>query len=247
MAATCCSCKCRPRMQRLACQPSMRSTTQTRWSCCRSVETEDLLEGLDGVDVQRAPEAAAVLGDDVQVRARERWGSSVRCMCRYSLQVNPITGRGPAWANPLFEDNAQFGLGIHMGLKHRRTSYANAAKALLADGSIGSTELHDALGKWLQVRESIFPVQSRLCTAGAAFALSMRCALHCCRPLFGAGARTVQLPLLPLLSLHTDPAAEVYILPLVNASLCEIQCLNVVSAAVTSTGSYNRTTTTALL
>jgi hypothetical protein len=33
----------------------------------RFVETEDLLDGLDGLDVQRAPEAAAVLGDDVQV------------------------------------------------------------------------------------------------------------------------------------------------------------------------------------
>jgi hypothetical protein len=34
----------------------------------RFVETEDLLDGVDGLDVQRAPEAAAVLGDDVQVR-----------------------------------------------------------------------------------------------------------------------------------------------------------------------------------
>jgi hypothetical protein len=34
----------------------------------RFVETEDLLDGIDGLDVRRAPEAAAVLGDDVQVR-----------------------------------------------------------------------------------------------------------------------------------------------------------------------------------
>jgi hypothetical protein len=34
----------------------------------RYVETEELLDGLDGVDVQQAPEAAAALGDDVQVR-----------------------------------------------------------------------------------------------------------------------------------------------------------------------------------
>ncbi|WIA36901.1 hypothetical protein OEZ86_008147 [Tetradesmus obliquus] len=33
----------------------------------RYVETEDLLDGLDGVDVEQAPEAAAALGDDVQV------------------------------------------------------------------------------------------------------------------------------------------------------------------------------------
>jgi hypothetical protein len=35
----------------------------------RYVETEDLLDGLDALDVQRAPEAAAVLGDDVQVQS----------------------------------------------------------------------------------------------------------------------------------------------------------------------------------
>jgi pyruvate-ferredoxin/flavodoxin oxidoreductase len=29
-------------------------------------------------------------------------------------------GRGPAWANSLFEDNAEFGLGIRMGLDHHR-------------------------------------------------------------------------------------------------------------------------------
>jgi pyruvate-ferredoxin/flavodoxin oxidoreductase len=66
--------------------------------------------------------------------------------------VNPITGRGPAWANSLFEDNAQFGLGIHMGLKQRRASYANAVKALVADGSVGSAELRNAFEEWLQVR-----------------------------------------------------------------------------------------------
>ncbi|WIA36898.1 hypothetical protein OEZ86_008144 [Tetradesmus obliquus] len=68
--------------------------------------------------------------------------------------VNPITGRGPAWANSLFEDNAQFGLGIHMGLKQRRASYANAVKSLVADGSVGSAELRIALEEWLQVMDN---------------------------------------------------------------------------------------------
>jgi hypothetical protein len=67
--------------------------------------------------------------------------------------VNPLTGRGPAWANSLFEDNAQFGLGIAMGLKQRRASYAAAVKGLLADQQgPGSAELRGALGEWLQVR-----------------------------------------------------------------------------------------------
>jgi pyruvate-ferredoxin/flavodoxin oxidoreductase len=36
-------------------------------------------------------------------------------------------GRGPAWANSLFEDNAEFGLGLHLAAEQRRT----AAAALL--------------------------------------------------------------------------------------------------------------------
>lgn len=78
--------------------------------------------------------------------------TALRCVPP-ALQVNPITGRGPAWANSLFEDNAQFGLGIHMGLKQRRASYANAVKSLLADPSgPGSTALRNAFEEWLQVR-----------------------------------------------------------------------------------------------
>ena len=37
-------------------------------------------------------------------------------------------GRGPAWANSLFEDNAEFGLGMRLGLDHR----AERARELLA-------------------------------------------------------------------------------------------------------------------
>lgn len=66
--------------------------------------------------------------------------------------VNPLTGRGPAWANSLFEDNAQFGLGISMGLKQRRASYAAAVKSLVADkAGPGSPELRSAFEEWLQV------------------------------------------------------------------------------------------------
>ena len=75
-------------------------------------------------------------------------GRSIVC----DVQVNPLTGRGPAWANSLFEDNAQFGLGISMGLKQRRASYAAAVKSLLADKEgPGSQELRNAFEEWLQV------------------------------------------------------------------------------------------------
>lgn len=76
------------------------------------------------------------------------------CCCGSApSQVNPLTGRGPAWANSLFEDNAQFGLGISMGLKQRRASYAAAVQSLVADKEgPGSPELRSVLEEWLQVR-----------------------------------------------------------------------------------------------
>jgi pyruvate-ferredoxin/flavodoxin oxidoreductase len=49
-----------------------------------------------------------------------------------NLPTTPWTkdaqGRGPAWANSLFEDNAEFGLGMRLGIDAR----AAQAKALLA-------------------------------------------------------------------------------------------------------------------
>ncbi len=51
-------------------------------------------------------------------------------------------GRGPAWANSLFEDNAEFGLGLRLGVD----SHARAARALLTHlrGQLGEV-LVDAL------------------------------------------------------------------------------------------------------
>lgn len=87
--------------------------------------------------------------------------------------VNPLTGRGPAWANSLFEDNAQFGLGISMGLKQRRASYAAAVRSLLADKTgPGSMELRNAFEEWLQVQRSDL----------------RRRVLACCLCMFGSAA-----------------------------------------------------------
>lgn len=67
------------------------------------------------------------------------------------IQVNS-EGKGPAWATSLLEDNAQFGVGIHVALKQRRMSYAAAVRGLLArpEGP-GSRQLRGALQEWLQV------------------------------------------------------------------------------------------------
>ena len=57
-------------------------------------------------------------------------------------------GRGVAWANSLFEDNAEFGLGIATGVEHLRVRIAEQAKALMAAGAI-SEETRQALQEWI--------------------------------------------------------------------------------------------------
>lgn len=74
-----------------------------------------------------------------------------------SAPANPYTcdstGHGPAWANSLFEDNAQFGFGIRMGIKQRREALAASAEVVVAQGA-GSQELRDALADWVKVRRA---------------------------------------------------------------------------------------------
>lgn len=58
-------------------------------------------------------------------------------------------GQGVAWANSLFEDNAEFGLGIHTGIEkiHERV----VARALeINTGNELSAPAKEALGKWLE-------------------------------------------------------------------------------------------------
>ena len=40
-------------------------------------------------------------------------------------------GHGPSWANSLFEDNAEYGLGMFLGVKQSRERVADMVKALL--------------------------------------------------------------------------------------------------------------------
>ncbi|SDP48996.1 pyruvate:ferredoxin (flavodoxin) oxidoreductase [Selenomonas ruminantium] len=72
------------------------------------------------------------------------WGGSAPAM--------PYTknhkGHGPAWANSLFEDNAEFGLGMFLGTKSVRDSLAADAKAAVEMGK-GSEELKAALTEWV--------------------------------------------------------------------------------------------------
>lgn len=55
-------------------------------------------------------------------------------------------GQGPAWANSLFEDNAEFGMGMHLGTKAIRSKVAQDVEAALAMDI--SAELKAALQDW---------------------------------------------------------------------------------------------------
>ena len=61
-------------------------------------------------------------------------------------------GHGPAWGNSLFEDNAEFGLGMLLGVKQlRKKVAADVEKALT--GNL-SNELRSALTEWLNGKDT---------------------------------------------------------------------------------------------
>ncbi|MCD3216648.1 pyruvate:ferredoxin (flavodoxin) oxidoreductase [Clostridium botulinum C] len=71
-----------------------------------------------------------------------------------SAPATPYTknheGKGPAWANSLFEDNAEYGLGMSLGVSTIRTNMENVAKEAMESVS---AELKDALQEWIDNKE----------------------------------------------------------------------------------------------
>lgn len=69
---------------------------------------------------------------------------------------NPYTktvrGRGPAWGNSLFEDNAEYGFGMAVAVDYRRKVLRQAVEALSADTS-ASQAVRDACNEWLAVAD----------------------------------------------------------------------------------------------
>ena len=57
-------------------------------------------------------------------------------------------GKGPTWANSLFEDNAEYGYGMYLGMTQRRAKAAALATALL-NGDKASPALKEAIKAWL--------------------------------------------------------------------------------------------------
>jgi len=60
-------------------------------------------------------------------------------------------GRGPAWANSLFEDNAEFGFGINFAYETRRNILANRLSALKNEAI--SDDLKAAIDEWIANKE----------------------------------------------------------------------------------------------
>jgi pyruvate-ferredoxin/flavodoxin oxidoreductase len=61
-------------------------------------------------------------------------------------------GHGPAWANSLFEDNAEFGLGLSLGTGKMRTRIAGRMTEALSNGSL-SDGMKAACEEWLREKD----------------------------------------------------------------------------------------------
>lgn len=64
--------------------------------------------------------------------------------CPYTVNED---GHGPAWANSLFEDNAEFGYGMALAYLQRRAALKDKVAKVLEDGIV-SGALKEALEKW---------------------------------------------------------------------------------------------------
>ncbi|MBR5857843.1 MAG: pyruvate:ferredoxin (flavodoxin) oxidoreductase, partial [Phascolarctobacterium sp.] len=72
------------------------------------------------------------------------WGASAPSM----PYTKNCQGHGPSWANSLFEDNAEYGLGMFLGVKQSRERVAEMVKEILAAEI--PADLKEALKAWLE-------------------------------------------------------------------------------------------------
>ena len=76
------------------------------------------------------------------------WGGSAPSM-PYTVNKN---GHGPAWANSLFEDNAEFGLGMATAMNARRARLAEAI-AKVAEAECAGDDIKAAAKEWLEGKD----------------------------------------------------------------------------------------------
>ena len=63
-------------------------------------------------------------------------------------------GRGPAWANSLFEDNAEFGLGMFVGVEKLRDRIQEKMNYALENCSCATDELKNTMREWIATRNN---------------------------------------------------------------------------------------------
>ncbi|MBD5265068.1 MAG: pyruvate:ferredoxin (flavodoxin) oxidoreductase [Bacteroides sp.] len=89
---------------------------------------------------------------------REVVANATGCSSIYSGSVpsTPYTtnekGQGPAWANSLFEDFCEFGLGMHLAYEKMRARLVEACNAIVASAE-APEEIKAAASEWLEARE----------------------------------------------------------------------------------------------
>lgn len=77
------------------------------------------------------------------------WGADYPSSAYCATEKN---GRGPAWANSLFEDNAEFGYGILLAMRHRRRRLEKSVKDLISSSSTPAF-LKAPLEAWLNSKD----------------------------------------------------------------------------------------------
>ncbi|MFA5562175.1 MAG: pyruvate:ferredoxin (flavodoxin) oxidoreductase [Eubacteriales bacterium] len=77
------------------------------------------------------------------------WGGSAP---NTPYTVNHESGRGPAWANSLFEDNAEHGMGIYFGQKTLRERLIRKVEALAAE--VNDAEKKAIIDAYLQTKDN---------------------------------------------------------------------------------------------
>ncbi len=64
------------------------------------------------------------------------------------------SGHGPAWANSLFEDNAEFGLGIHIGVEKMRDRLAMIMREAIEKCGCCSDQVKAAMQAWIDGKDN---------------------------------------------------------------------------------------------
>lgn len=93
------------------------------------------------------------------------WGASAPS----SPYTTNEAGQGPAWSNSLFEDNAEYGFGMHIANQVKRNRLASLIRKTLAEGR-GTNETQALLQDWLDHKDEGEGTQQRAGKLKAALA-----------------------------------------------------------------------------